>query len=108
MVTEPLLTWRRPLMSMIRTGPTPNGAWVRRGPTMITMAGSTSMSPISPGLIRGTYPPSPVMRIPANSRMFPIACPPDRYPGEQGILYHNNGDGTFTDVTAKGGPGPRR
>src|SRR5260370_1107548 len=28
-----------------------------------------------------------------------IACPPDRFEGEQGILYHNNGNGTFTDVT---------
>ena len=33
----------------------------------------------------------------------PIACPPDNYPGEQGILYHNNGDGTFTDVTKVAG-----
>lgn len=33
----------------------------------------------------------------------PIACPPDSYQGEQGILYHNNGDGTFTDVTQAAG-----
>ena len=42
---------------------------------------------------------------PASCKLMevPIACPPDRYTGEQGILYHNNGDGTFTDVTAKAG-----
>lgn len=33
----------------------------------------------------------------------PIACPPDIFEGEQGILYHNNGDGTFTDVTQRAG-----
>src|SRR5260370_11421187 len=32
-----------------------------------------------------------------------IACPPDRFEGEQGILYHNNGNGTFTDVTRSAG-----
>ncbi len=32
-----------------------------------------------------------------------IACPPDNFEGEQGILYHNNGDGTFTDVTRSAG-----
>ena len=33
----------------------------------------------------------------------PIACPPDFFEGEQGILYHNNGDGTFSDVTKAAG-----
>jgi len=32
-----------------------------------------------------------------------IACPPDNYEGEQGILYHNNRDGTFTDVSQSAG-----
>jgi hypothetical protein len=32
-----------------------------------------------------------------------IACPPDNYEGEQGILYHNNRDGTFTDVSQAAG-----
>jgi enediyne biosynthesis protein E4 len=31
----------------------------------------------------------------------PLACPPRFYPGAVGILYRNNGDGTFTDVTAE-------
>ncbi|HTM36518.1 MAG TPA: CRTAC1 family protein [Terriglobales bacterium] len=30
-------------------------------------------------------------------------CPPSVYKGSPAILYHNNGDGTFTDVTDKAG-----
>jgi len=30
-------------------------------------------------------------------------CPPSVYPGTPDVLYHNNGDGTFTDVTSKAG-----
>jgi hypothetical protein len=30
-------------------------------------------------------------------------CHPDNYEGVSNILYHNNGDGTFTDVSVKGG-----
>jgi len=30
-------------------------------------------------------------------------CHPDNYAGVPNILYHNNGDGTFTDVSAKAG-----
>ncbi len=40
----------------------------------------------------------------------PTMCGPRGLPGETNLLYHNNGDGTFTDVTAKAGilkPGPR-
>jgi hypothetical protein len=29
-------------------------------------------------------------------------CPPDKYAAERMQLYHNNGDGTFTEVTGKG------
>jgi len=29
-------------------------------------------------------------------------CPPDKYAGEPMQLFHNNGDGTFTEVTGKG------
>lgn len=32
-----------------------------------------------------------------------LSCPPSLYTGEPNILYHNNGDGTFTDVSAKTG-----
>ena len=30
-------------------------------------------------------------------------CKPTVYPAERGVLYHNNGDGTFTDQTTKAG-----
>ncbi|MGA2696926.1 MAG: CRTAC1 family protein [Terriglobales bacterium] len=30
-------------------------------------------------------------------------CPPEEFPATTNILYHNNGDGTFTDVSAKSG-----
>ena len=32
-----------------------------------------------------------------------VACGPPGLPGGKNILYHNNGDGTFTDVSAKSG-----
>ena len=32
-----------------------------------------------------------------------LSCPPSLYPGQPNILYHNNGDGTFTDVSATTG-----
>ncbi len=48
-------------------------------------------------------PPKPTDPMPCKNQEVPIACPPDQYRGEQGILYHNNGDGTFTDVTQKAG-----
>ena len=40
----------------------------------------------------------------------PIMCGPRGLHGDTNILYHNNGDGTFTDVSEKSGilkPGPR-
>ena len=41
---------------------------------------------------------------------IPVMCGPNGLPGGMNILYHNNGDGTFTDVSEKAGilkPGPR-
>jgi hypothetical protein len=41
---------------------------------------------------------------------IPVMCGPRGLPGDTNVLYHNNGDGTFTDVSAKSGilkPGPR-
>jgi hypothetical protein len=32
-----------------------------------------------------------------------ISCPPSLYRGEPNLLYHNNGDGTFTDVSERAG-----
>jgi hypothetical protein len=40
----------------------------------------------------------------------PVMCGPRGLPGDTNVLYHNNGDGTFTDVSEKSGilkPGPR-
>jgi hypothetical protein len=33
----------------------------------------------------------------------PLSCSPTLYDAEYGVLYHNNGDGTFTDVTERTG-----
>jgi hypothetical protein len=41
---------------------------------------------------------------------IPVMCGPRGLPAGMNILYHNNGDGTFTDVSEKAGilkPGPR-
>ncbi|HEV2135972.1 MAG TPA: CRTAC1 family protein [Terracidiphilus sp.] len=41
---------------------------------------------------------------------IPTMCGPRGLPGDTNLLYHNNGDGTFTDVSEKSGilkPGPR-
>lgn len=41
---------------------------------------------------------------------IPVMCGPHGLPGGVNILYHNNGDGTFSDVSPKAGvlkPGPR-
>ncbi len=45
-----------------------------------------------------------------NWKGIPVLCGPRGLPGGMNILYHNNGDGTFTDVSEKAGilkPGPR-
>lgn len=34
-----------------------------------------------------------------------LSCPPSLYAGQPNILYHNNGDGTFTDISAAMGIG---
>ena len=48
-------------------------------------------------------PPRPGDPDACKLKEVPIACPPDNFTGQQGILYHNNGDGTFTDVTQAAG-----
>ncbi len=40
-------------------------------------------------------------------RGLPVYCGPRGLPGERDILYRNNGDGTFTDVTARAGIDPQ-
>ncbi|MFZ1014925.1 MAG: CRTAC1 family protein [Terracidiphilus sp.] len=58
----------------------------------------------------------PDVPIPADSmgvcqwKGVPTMCGPRGLPGDTDILYHNNGNGTFTDVSEKAGilkPGPR-
>ena len=47
---------------------------------------------------------------PCQWKGIPVMCGPRGLPGDTNILYHNNGDGTFTDVSEKAGilkPGPR-
>jgi hypothetical protein len=56
-------------------------------------------------------------KIPTESEMnfcqwkgVPIMCGPRGLPGDTNLLFHNNGDGTFSDVSEKSGilkPGPR-
>jgi enediyne biosynthesis protein E4 len=41
------------------------------------------------------------------SRVGPYMCSPSQYEGEPSVLYRNNGNGTFTDVTAAAGVGSR-
>ena len=53
------------------------------------------------------HPPIPGQgSIPANFCQFrgePVMCGPRGLPGETDHLFHNNGDGTFTDVSVKAG-----
>jgi hypothetical protein len=54
--------------------------------------------------------PLPGQRPTCQWKALAIACGPLGLPGGMNILYHNNGDGTFTDVSEKAGilkPGPR-
>jgi hypothetical protein len=41
-----------------------------------------------------------------NWKGIPVLCGPRGLPQESPMLYHNNGDGTFTEVTARAGVGP--
>src|SRR6202012_920582 len=40
---------------------------------------------------------------PCTYKSIMVACGPPGLPGGKNILYHNNGDGTFTDVSEKAG-----
>jgi len=50
-----------------------------------------------------SLPPRPSDSNACKLKDIPIACPPDNFEGQQAILYHNNGDGTFTDVSKAAG-----
>ena len=45
--------------------------------------------------------PAPGQRATCLWKGVPVMCGPRRLPGAKNILYHNKGDGTFEDVTAK-------
>jgi hypothetical protein len=48
--------------------------------------------------------------VPCQWKGIPVMCGPRGLPGDTNLLYHNNGDGTFTDISEKSGilkPGPR-
>jgi hypothetical protein len=47
--------------------------------------------------------PSPGQSSGCQWKGVPVLCGPRGLPGGMNILYHNNGDGTFTDVTARAG-----
>lgn len=48
-------------------------------------------------------PPPPSESSPCKLKGVPIVCAPDFFEPQQDLLYHNNGDGTFTDVSQKAG-----
>jgi enediyne biosynthesis protein E4 len=48
-------------------------------------------------------PPPPTEASPCKLKGVPIACPPDIFEAQQDLLYRNNGDGTFSDVTSSAG-----
>ena len=47
--------------------------------------------------------PDQIKGQPCRYKGIPVQCGPRGLPGEGDTLYHNNGDGTFTDVTKKAG-----
>jgi enediyne biosynthesis protein E4 len=47
--------------------------------------------------------PAPHPDGPCKMKGVPIACEPEKYDGQQDLLYHNNGNGTFSDVSQAAG-----
>jgi hypothetical protein len=47
--------------------------------------------------------PPPSKESPCKMKSVPIACAPEKYNGTQGLLYRNNGDRTFTEISRKAG-----
>lgn len=50
-----------------------------------------------------TSPPPPSESSPCKLKDVPIVCAPEFFEAQQDLLYHNNGDGTFTDVSQAAG-----
>ena len=49
------------------------------------------------------FVPPPTVASPCQLKGVPIICAPDFFHGQQDLLYSNNGDGTFTDVSGESG-----
>ena len=49
------------------------------------------------------FVPPPTAASPCQLKGVPIICAPDFFHGQQDLLYSNNGDGTFTDVSRAAG-----
>ena len=49
------------------------------------------------------FVPPPTAESPCQLKGVPIICAPDFFHGQQDLLYSNNGDGTFTDVSGTAG-----
>ena len=58
-----------------------------------------------PGYVRFDPNPAGMPGVPTRCgfRGIPVPCGPMGFPGEPDHLFHNNGDGTFTDVSVKAG-----
>ena len=50
-----------------------------------------------------TSPPSPTEDSPCKLKGVPIVCAPDYYEGQQDLLYLNEGNGTFRDISSVAG-----
>jgi len=83
-----------------------NGRQDRPGVTMMATGCWTSMSPAMCTSTATNWPISGnevVGYAPCLYRAMTVNCGPRGLKGEPDHLFHNNGDGTFTDVTVKAG-----
>ena len=74
------------------------GRWPPAGSTTTTTAGSICSFPTT-----ATGSPAPIRSAEACRQQARAYCHPDRYRAESMQLYHNNGDGTFSEVTHAAG-----
>jgi hypothetical protein len=91
-----------------KAGVTPGG-W-SAGPTFGDYDGDGKLDLFVPGYVHydNNRPPMPGATYDVSSsfcafRGLPVMCGPRGLVGEHDHLFHNNGDGTFTDVSAKAG-----
>lgn len=88
------------------------GGW-STGPTFGDYDHDGRLDLFVPGYVKFDidHPPgTPGSSVPAGSCQFrgvPVFCGPRGLPGESDHLFHNNGDGTFTDVSTKAGVSDR-